>query len=749
MKRLAWMAALLVVAAAPVRAQQPSIQMTAASQFTTGDDLRLGGQHRIEPDLGIQLFDPGFRFGNLYADISITRRDDHVVVGRGVVRLDGMRGAGLTWSLEGGDTWGAPAVQSFGFANLFSPPVTFQGVSVLGASKTTTFLATAGRITAQRNIFGTDTAAIGQELFQVSFSHRTSDRLEAYARGVYVHSGQMDIYTALTDRSTDAGGGIRYRPTPNLQLVTDGGLTVFQRRGSPTTEYAPAALVGGLWSLSRGWVQLNAQRYPIGYYPVSNYPYSDRSGVFLAAEGDLLNAARVFGGAEYAKSNLNPAASASATVGVPDGTYTRGYGGIRFRLAEEATITVRVEAGGRETRPSSVSPGFESDTGVITTEWHGRFSIGNAFARYERRSNVDPNATGSSFTQHDAAGQMYFSLTKGRQIFATALLSRRADRSGDGQTIWQVGAGAQLPMGPMYMRLEATMGRTNDWEMQTVTARQSLAAGLSGRIAERTYLSVDCYIDHSPFALGIVGSPWVTRTMVRLTRSMPFGTAYSPGTSSAAGAPPRGGPSGRINGLVFVDWNGNGVMDPGEQTVGDIAVTLGTYGSVTTGNDGRFTFSNVPVGEQAVALDLATVPADYDTPEDGRRIVPVARSQTATIQIGLLPLGAVSGIVYQDVDGDGQLSKADTPMDRTVLVLDDGARTEVTREGRFRFDGVRMGTHTVSLLVASLPDGAQLTGTSTTPVELTRDHAPGPLVFLVKLEKRPEIRKVFPPKKGG
>ena len=58
MRRAAWIGALLVtLAAAPVRAQQPSVQIAAAAQVTTGDDPRLGGQHRFEPDLGIQFFD--------------------------------------------------------------------------------------------------------------------------------------------------------------------------------------------------------------------------------------------------------------------------------------------------------------------------------------------------------------------------------------------------------------------------------------------------------------------------------------------------------------------------------------------------------------------------------------------------------------------------------------------------------------------------------------------------------------------
>jgi len=745
MTHVAWIGGLLVaIAAAPVSAQQPSIQISAAAQVMTGDDLRLGGQQHLEPDLGIQLFDPGFRFGNLYADLNVTRRNDSVILGRGVVRLDGWRAAGLTWSLDAGDAWTAPAVPDFGFANLFAPPVTFQGVSVRGLSPRTTVLITAGRVTALQNIFGTDTEAIGQQLYQATLSHRATERLDMYARGVHVRSGEMEIYPAYTDRSTDVGGGIRYRPVASMQLVADGGLTAFRRRGVDVTEYAPAALVGSLWALPRGWLQINAQYFSLGYYPVSNFPYSDRSGVFVAGESALHRSATLFGGAEYAKSNLNPDASSAATVGVPPGLYSRAYGGVRFSIAASSMLTVRVEGGGREIRPSTFSAGFESDTGVITTEWHGRYGATNLFARYERRSNVDPNNSGSSFTQHDGSGQLYVNLQNGRQLFVLGFLSSRADGSGDGQTLWHAGGGGQLPIGPLFLRLEGTFGRTRDWNLQTVSTRQSLAIGLGGRVADQTYLSIDCFVDHSPYVPVAVGNPWVTRTMIRLTRSFPLGGARS---SQFAGRPWSGGPAGRIEGVVFADWNGNGIMDADEPPARGIVVSLGAMGSVETGRDGRFTFARVPVGEQPVSLEMASVPADYDPPADQRQTVVVSRNQAVAVRFALIPLGAVHGVVYQDVDGDGKLSTADTPIDRAVLVLDDGARTELTRDGRFRFDSVRMGSHTINLLMASLSDGAQLAGPPAVIVELAKDRAPEQVVFLVKLEKRPEVKKVFPPKK--
>ena len=735
--------ALLVMSAVPARAQQPSIAVAAATQVVTGDDIRLGGQNRVEPDFALLLSNPGFRFGTLEAAISVTRRDEQAVLGRSFVRLDGVRLGGLSWTLAAGDAWRMPALSDFEVANLFAPPVTFEGVSIGGASARTRVSAYGGRVTAQRNIFGTDTVAVGQQLYQAYAEHRPSGRLDVYGRGAHVRNGTVQTYPALVDTSTDVSGGARYRVTPSIAVAAEAGYAQFRRRGSSTVEHAPSAVAGATWSVPRGWLQLNAHYLPIGYFPTINFPYSDRDGVFAAGEWDAHRLVRLFAGAEFARTNLDEPASAEASAGVAPGTQTRGYGGVRVRVGARSLVSVRVEDGGREIRPSSFNSEFESNTGVISADWHAGFERWNAFARYERRENVDPNSQASSFTQHDASVHTYVGVSPGRQVFVQAQLSRRADRGGDGQAMWQVGGGAQLSLARWFLRIEGTAGRTDDWTSRVVANRQSVAVGFSGQIARNTQISLDCYVDRSPLVL-LQGNPWTTRTMLRLTRSFPFGTARS---AILPGSPVRSGPTGRITGVVFADWNGDGLLDPGEEPVGGISVAVAGAGMVTSGTDGRFSFAGVPVGENVVAIDVSTLPAEYDPPSEPERAVDIGRNRASDVPIGLLPLTSIAGVVYQDSDGDGQLSASDAPVSGAVVVLDDGARTEVSRAGRFRFDAIRLGTHAVTLLTASLPDGTQLAGPPTVTVELGRNQEAGEIAFLVKLEKRPEVRTVFPPKK--
>jgi cell division septation protein DedD len=53
------------------------------------------------------------------------------------------------------------------------------------------------------------------------------------------------------------------------------------------------------------------------------------------------------------------------------------------------------------------------------------------------------------------------------------------------------------------------------------------------------------------------------------------------------------------------------------------------------------------------------------------------------------------------------------------------------------------------LLKESLPEGAVITGDAERDVELRRDQPEASVTFLVQIEKRPEVRKVFPPRIGA
>lgn len=722
-------------------ATRPTVQITAATQVLAGDEARIGGLGRLQPDVGVQFAYPGSRAGHLYADVNVTSRAGRPVVGRGLVRLSGFEAAGLTWSLDAGDTQAGPVTPDFGFSNLLAPPLNLRGVYVAGRAEHTSVTASAAHVTARRNIFGTESLPTGQQLVQVALSHRPDRFLEVFARASDVRGNSPLGYTALVDASTETGGGLRYRLAADWELIADVGYSTFRRTGSRRTEGEVSALLGTTWTGSRGWLQINASRLALGHYAVGSYPYNDRSSVFATGEWWPHDRLRLFAGTDLARSGLDPAAAEEATVALPPGTSTRSFGGARLQFGSWSTLGIRGEGGGRDVHASKFGGGFATDSGAISADWNLRVRGANALVRYERRANVDEGGVGAAFTQHEGSAQLFVSLG-GSQIFAQGLFSQQVDQAGQGQTLWQASGGSQMSLGRVFVRAEGAFGHTRDWVTRQVVKRQSLSASASGRISGDTGFSVDVYLDHTPVELQ-AASPWAMRAMLRVTHAFSFGTSR---TARAAGTAPYRGPTGKVAGVVFADWNGNGIADLDEDPVPGVRIVAGPASAA--GNDaGRFMLDAIPTGEHQVTLDLATVPASFDPPPEPGRAVRVSTKTTSTVDFGLVPLGSIHGIVYQDLDGDGVLSAPDALIDGAVLVLDDHVRTEVTREGRFWFDNVRIGTHAVSLLLPSLPDGALLAGSNTAEAVLSRDEPVSQVTFVITMEKRQEIRKVFSPKK--
>ncbi len=216
---------------------------------------------------------------------------------------------------------------------------------------------------------------------------------------------------------------------------------------------------------------------------------------------------------------------------------------------------------------------------------------------------------------------------------------------------------------------------------------------------------------------------------------------------ASEGRPSRG--TGSVLGSVFADWNGNGLPDAGEDALSGIPVRLGNATYVTTSHDGQFSFLNVPSGALNVGLDVKALPVDFDPPAAADLVLELSRGETRRVAFALVPLGGIRGRVVEDANRNGRADPDEAGVEGAVLTLDGGSRSELARKGAFRFDAVRSGDHRVELLKESLPEGAIVAGGNDRSVSITREHPQNDLTYLVVIEKRPEVRKVFPPRIGA
>lgn len=742
-------AGVIACQAAAAQAQQGSVQISGAAQGVTGSAQRIAGENAVEPDFGVAWLQPGDRFGTFQVELRGTRRGDRLHVGRNYAALRDVKYRGLSWTFEAGDTYFTRALGEYGFSNLTTPAVTFGGGALSARSTNSSIHVIGGRTTAWRNIFGSDPDTLAQWVSMVRGSHRFNDRLEILGRASRIRtSGLREFAFSIAD-SKQAGGGMRFRLTPAVQLIGDGSFVQYRRLDSGVQQRDGSFVAGANFLLSRGWIQMNVSRFSPGEFPAMNDPLHDRETGFAAAEYDVWPRLRLFAGWEGIRTNIDPDVSNVHSRDIPRNIAARGFGGVRLQLGGRSTLTVRAEEGDRIAQPVRSGVDRESDTGLRSAEWQAAFGRVTAYTRLSRRLNIDNASTDASYTQDDVSGQLFMRLSASTQLFGLGAYTRHDTTSSIGSSYWQAGGGAQLQLmrRNLWFRGEGTASRSVDLLTREFVPRESFNVGVNGDLGRGTAFALNIAADHTPGIFG--GTPWITRSTLRVTQTFSTGAARVPTFRGVTTAATRARGAATILGVVFADWNANGIHDPDETPLENIPVRVTGVSSVTTRRDGEFSFLNVPAGPQEVGLDTSAIPVDFDPPAESLVNVELDRGVTRRVSFGLIPLGAVRGRVVLDANRNGRVDAGEEPLEGAVLVLDRGARSEQVRRGAYRFDSIRSGDHVVSLVRESLPEGAVVTGAMEVPLALKRDQLAVEIDFAVAVEKRPETRKVFPPRGGA
>jgi hypothetical protein len=737
----------LWLVARPAAAQSGSIQVVSAAQVTTGDAFRLGDQPRLEPDVGIVVFRPGLPFGTLELDLHLTRRRERPHLGRSVAVLRGPSQGEFAWRVELGDTALVPAGTDYGFANLVAPPLVLTGLAAELSSRTTRVHLAAGRATALRNLFGTDPETLGQLIVAARLVHRIHPRVQLFGRASGVRTTDLAEFGYTVEAGRDIGAGFVVALRPQLEIVAEAGLNRYRRRGAPASQRGPSALLGTRWVFARGSLQVNAQHFSPGQFPALNMPFHDRRGAFGSGELDLTGALRLFASVDAVRTNLSPHEARLVPGTTPPAEQVRALGGVRLRLASRSFLTVRAERGARLTRPglsafaaeeggsASESGRVDSQADVAALEWQSGFGRWHLVGRAERRSHVQVGGAALASTEEHGALQVFRPLSSWSHLFASALITRRQTAGRGDERFWEAHLGGQMRLGGsnLHARAEVTAARTYDFERNLVTTRRALGLGLTGQLSAETQLALHVFVDRTPL-LGLQErSPWTTRTLLRVSRTIPTRVGVRPVRPAASLRRAGGGATGTVTALAYADWNANGAPDPDEEPVAGVTIALGRA-LAQTGADGRAAFVEVPAGPALVALDPTGVPATFDPPADPARSVTVTAARPAAVAFPLVPLGGVHGRVLHD--GNGQPDPSDPPIDEAVVVLDGGQRSELVRAGRFRFEAVRAGRHEATLLLDSLGPGTAPVGEVTHLVEVTRERPEPEVVFLVRPARR-------------
>jgi hypothetical protein len=158
---------------------------------------------------------------------------------------------------------------------------------------------------------------------------------------------------------------------------------------------------------------------------------------------------------------------------------------------------------------------------------------------------------------------------------------------------------------------------------------------------------------------------------------------------------------GRVEGVIFTDNNGNGVLDPGEAGVPEVFVHLGGE-LARSGERGVFRFPPMRPGEYL--LTVTELPLGVVNTNPLPLTIPLRAGEVRRIELPLQEIGALSGLVFRDESGNGKLDPGEGGLAGVRIVVKGPMEraTQTGPDGRFTLQ-VPPGEYAVSVDESTLP----------------------------------------------
>ena len=200
---------------------------------------------------------------------------------------------------------------------------------------------------------------------------------------------------------------------------------------------------------------------------------------------------------------------------------------------------------------------------------------------------------------------------------------------------------------------------------------------------------------------------------------------------------------GQVKGYIFLDENGNGRKDPGEEGVQKVLLSLNGEEAIS-GKGGRFAFPSVTPGKYQLGIE--EVRPGLRSEQSVPRTVAVKAGERAEISIPLRPRSWIRGTAYRDANQSGSRNSGEGGMSGVVFrIRGEGITKEVRSGANGRFDvDVSPGTYTIRLDEDSLPERYEAT-TSTTVRVSTEKYGRTEASFGVYQKPRPVEVTFGPP----
>ena len=160
---------------------------------------------------------------------------------------------------------------------------------------------------------------------------------------------------------------------------------------------------------------------------------------------------------------------------------------------------------------------------------------------------------------------------------------------------------------------------------------------------------------------------------------------------------------GAFDGYVFYDLNADGNRQSNEKGVAG-AVIKGPEGrSAATDEKGYYKITGIAGKQAALDLDLKSLPKGYNPTGPTHREADIVFGKVKRLDFGIATRTEISGLVFNDKNGNGVFDAGDEPVKGVVIILDDKQRAVTTLTGEYLLRRLNPGEHTLKLDLKSIP----------------------------------------------
>ena len=149
-----------------------------------------------------------------------------------------------------------------------------------------------------------------------------------------------------------------------------------------------------------------------------------------------------------------------------------------------------------------------------------------------------------------------------------------------------------------------------------------------------------------------------------------------------------------VSGTVFIDYDANGEQGSNEAGVSGVLVELSNGLFTRTGDDGRYEFANVVVGGYDLSI---TAPDGFSATTGVKKEITLTGSNAATEAFGLRPDGVISGVTFNDLNGDGSHNGKELGLGGVEVKLDGSNAVKTAIDGSFKYAFLTATEKTVSV----------------------------------------------------